>query len=522
MTLDLLHWIEHLSIGIVASVVVLASIALVLSSRRNRHTLPLPPGPKGLPLLGNILDIPLDKPWKVYDSWSKQYGDVMYMSALGHKMLVLNSLSAVNALLVNRAANYSDRPDSPIVDLTGLGWVFLMMRYGYRWREHRREFHRFFAPAQVGHFRPIIEQEVPAYLKQLVSTPQDFRAITHRFFGMVIIRVSYGAKDVDYNNKLVSDADRFAQGFMDAFAPGRLLVGILPSLRHVPSWLPGAGWKRNLQELAILADEIKTKPFEEAKARLESGVQSSDDASLAAMLIADLPDEGAKTYKDKLEMARSIAGMSYLAGIDTTVALGLALFFALATNPAVQRRAQEEIDSVVGIERMPTFDDLNQLLYVQAIVKEVQRWHSVNPLGVPHMSEKDDEYNGYHIPAGTVILPNTWAIMHSSESFEEPFEFKPDRFMKDGKLDSSALDPDVAAFGYGRRICPGRHFSNDALSLMAVSLLACFDIAPPCNEKGQQKLMKMNQPSLLISAPEPFECSILARSQRHLDRLTAS
>jgi hypothetical protein len=87
---------------------------------------------------------------------------------------------------------------------------------------------------------------------------------------MIIIRVSYGAKNAEYNNKLVNDADRFAQGFMDAFAPGRLLVGVLPSLRYVPSWLPGAGWKRKLHELAILAEEIKIKPFDDAKARLVS------------------------------------------------------------------------------------------------------------------------------------------------------------------------------------------------------------------------------------------------------------
>lgn len=85
---------------------------------------------------------------------------------------------------------------------------------------------------------------------------------------MAIIRVSYGAKDIDYNNKLVNDADRFAQGFMDAFAPGRLLVGVLPSLRYVPSWIPGAGWKRKLHELATLAEEIKIKPFEDARVRL--------------------------------------------------------------------------------------------------------------------------------------------------------------------------------------------------------------------------------------------------------------
>lgn len=135
MAFDIPHFTGHVGIGIAASAAILASIVFVFSSYHNRRTLPLPLGPKGLPLLGNILDIPLEKPWKVYDAWSKQYGmfppknlfnglnlslssgDVMYMNVLGHKMLVLNSLSAVNALLVNRAVNYSDRPDSPIVDL---------------------------------------------------------------------------------------------------------------------------------------------------------------------------------------------------------------------------------------------------------------------------------------------------------------------------------------------------------------------------------------------------------------------
>ena len=161
-----------------------------------------------------------------------------------------------------------------------------------------------------------------------------------------------------------------------------------------------------------------------------------------------------------------------------------ALFLAMSLYPEAQKKAQAEIDAVVGPDRLPDFDDRNSLSYINAIVKETMRWHLVVPLGeffyhhiytllmhveaVPHMATNDDEYDGYYIPKGTNVFGNSWsvrriaptlhpyflnrAILHNPETFDNPMEYRPDRYLKDGKLNPDVLDPDSVAFGFGRRL----------------------------------------------------------------------
>ncbi|KAJ2919360.1 hypothetical protein MD484_g975, partial [Candolleomyces efflorescens] len=166
--------------------------------------------------------------------------------------------------------------------------------------------------------------------------------------------------------------------------------------------------------------------------------------------------------------AGSTADEEFSAGSDTTVSSATALLYALANYPEVQVKARAEIDAVVP-NRLPLISDREHLPYVHALVKEVGRWHTVAPLGtytldfyqyslnfklfkgVAHSNAEDDEYDGHFIPKGTIILPNIWVIMHDEKNFDKPFEFSPERYIKDGKIDPSVLDPDSTAFGYGRR-----------------------------------------------------------------------
>jgi cytochrome P450 len=85
-------------------------------------------------------------------------------------------------------------------------------------------------------------------------------------------------------------------------------------------------------------------------------------------------------------------------------------FLAMMKFPDVQHKAQEEIDRVVGIGRLPSFQDRNELPYIDAIVKEVLRWHPVAPMGLPHMTTEDDVCEGYLIPKGALLLPNIWYV----------------------------------------------------------------------------------------------------------------
>ena len=156
----------------------------------------------------------------------------------------------------------------------------------------------------------------------------------------------------------------------------------------------------------------------------------------------------------------------------------------MALYPEVQRNAQVEIDAVVGPNRLPDFHDRPFLPYINAVLKESSRWNLVTPFGrpffiivvatilmifegIPHMSTNDDEYNGFYIPKGTVMIANAWlvrpinpisglkisfrSILHDCEVFDNPQEFQPERYLKDGKLNPNVRDPECAAFGFGRR-----------------------------------------------------------------------
>ena len=152
------------------------------------------------------------------------------------------------------------------------------------------------------------------------------------------------------------------------------------------------------------------------------------------------------------------------------------MFVAMSLYPTVQKRAQAELDAVVGPDRLPDFEDRNMLVYVNALIREALRWQNVLPLAVPHSTVEDDEFRGYFVPAGTNIFPNVWyvrprgtvkiyalaasltvsrpsrACMHDPEVYEDPDVFRPERFIRDGKLDfSSVPDPVKFVFGFGRR-----------------------------------------------------------------------
>jgi len=209
---------------------------------------------------------------------------------------------------------------------------------------------------------------------------------------------------------------------------------------------------------------------------------------------------------------RNVAGVAFGAGSDTSVSAMCIFFMAMAAYPEVQKKAYEEINRVVGKGRLPAFDDRDSLPYVNAIIKESMRWEVVAPLTTPHLSTEDDIYDGYFVPKGTLVMGNAWSILHDPSIYPDPFEFKPERFLKNGIIDNDVLDPIAVAFGFGRRICPGRHFADNAMYSAIVSVLATFEIKAPLDETGKPMKMECDMTSGLISFPKPFKCLIHPRS----------
>jgi len=248
-------------------------------------------------------------------------------------------------------------------------------------------------------------------------------------------------------------------------------------------------------------------PFEQVKRELGEGTA---DSSFTAQRLQEIDLNGDVPYQERV--IENTGSVLFAAGSDTSVAAMMTLILALMQHPEVQVKAQRELDAVVGAGNLPSFGDEESLPYISAIVKESLRWEVVTPFAVPHRSIKDDEYKGFFIPAGTIVIPNSWAVLNDARVYPDPSTFNPDRFMKDGKLDPSVRDPE-AAFGYGRRICPGRQVAQGTIWLNIACILACFTIGNPVDEHGNSYEPSVAYLSSIVRKPESFPCTIKPRSQ---------
>jgi cytochrome P450 len=207
------------------------------------------------------------------------------------------------------------------------------------------------------------------------------------------------------------------------------------------------------------------------------------------------------------ELIKDSAAVAYAAGADTTVSTLTTFILAMTLHPEAQKRAQAELDAVLG-DRLPTFADKDDLPYVTAVMKEVLRWIPVLPLAVPHRAINSDQYKGYSIPAGASVLGNTWAILHDEAVFVEPEKFKPERFINNNLPDPA----DSGVFGFGRRACAGKSMALDTIWMAIASVLSVYNITKAVGDNGDVITPQVKLKPGTICHPAPFECVIEPRS----------
>ncbi|KAI0369339.1 CyP450 monooxygenase [Pilatotrama ljubarskyi] len=485
----------------------IVAACFVFRAIQSRSRRSLPPGPRGLPVIGNAFDIPQKQAWLVYRDLAAQYGDVVALNALGQTLVIVSSMTAAVDLFEKRSAIYSDRQDSILAVLTGWTWNLAFKRYGDDWRRVRRLFWKHFQPNAVSKFRPVQQREARRFLRRLLEDQSDLDASIKLSLSATILSAIHGLPLEDVTDDYVRILNEAEDGIGEAFTPGAFLVEFFPWLRHVPAWFPGAGWQKKVVEWRGQAMAIVEVPYGAAQDAMKRGYGEPSVLSvlLSEMSHHDEPEQGDQVIKETTAVA-------FGAGTDTTAATLLAFFCAMILHPEVQKRAREELDAVVGANRLPEQADRPSLPYVNAIVKELLRWHTVAPLGVAHRCMEEDEYRGWTIPKGAIIVPNAWAMLHDPDVFPEPEAFRPERFLKDGQLNPDVLDPERIAFGFGRRICPGRHFADDALFINVASVLHVFDIVPALDEHGQPIPVEARMTSGFLSYLEEFKYTIRPRS----------
>jgi len=355
------------------------------------------------------------------------------------------------------------------------------------------------------------EFETRRFLRRVLAKPEDLAAHIRWTAGAVILSISYGYEIQETNDPFVELADQATTQFSVSTAPGAYLVDLIPALRHIPSWFPGAGFQTTAKAWASTLNNMVDQPYQFVKQQMAAG-------TVPASFIANLLEDKNLPPEEEFDLKWSAASL-YSGGADTTVSAIYSFFLAMALHPDVMKKAQAEIDTVVGNDRLPTFADREHLPYVNALCKEVFRWNSVTPAGVPHRATQDDTHAGYFIPKGSLVIVNLWKLTHDPRTYADPHTFNPDRFIaSEGK--TAEVDPRSLCFGFGRRICPGLHLADASVFISCVMSLAVFDISKYV-ENGVIVEPVHENTTGVISHPKPFRCSIRPRSQKAVSLIQA-
>ncbi|KZP19033.1 cytochrome P450 [Athelia psychrophila] len=500
--------IDHKLLITLALAPLLVCVVFIWTQDRAYKRSRLPPGPPGLPLIGNLLDMPQKDQSKQFSSWCREYkSDMIYLNIMGNHMVIVNDIKIVLDMFETRSAIYSSRTKSTMAsELMGWAWSLPMMEYGEEWRAHRRLFRKAFEDTEANKLhQPHQVKANHELLRNLLYNPRDWYDHLRLQAGASIMSLAYGISVLPHDDPFLSTAQKGLASIAVATMPGAFLVNTFPILRYVPAWVPGAGFQVKAKEWKEISMELLNAPFAAVK---KSMARDAATPSFVSRCLQKIDPDGDIDAQETL--IKNTAATIYTAG---TVSATATFVLAMTLYPDVQARAQAELESVLGKAQLPRFGDEASLPYLMAIVKECFRWQLTLPFSIPHTLQQDDIFRGYHLPKGTVILPNTTAILHDEKHYSDPSTFKPERFIKDGKLDPSVLDPEVAAFGSGRRICPGKEMAKASLWLTAGSILAMFDIGKAVDPSGAIIEPTGEYEEGMIRHPKPFECNITTRSE---------
>jgi cytochrome P450 len=496
----------------------LLAVALVawkpINSKIRRKGVPLPPGPKAEPIIGHLRVVPEYAPEYAYEKWAKEYGsDVLYFNVLGQDIVVLNSVKSAVDLLDKRGANYCDRPRFVLFEVMGWGRTLTFLRWGPAFRMHRKILQKSFQKSNVVQYRPLQEKETLVFLQGLVRQPENWETLLRRFATAIVMSIGFGVE-------IRSDDDRYIQMAVDASyalghggAPAGTLVDFFPFFKSFPSWLLRNRALKFARDWRWAIRQIHDAPYEAvtgAKAQSELQTRSLIQTLLDQRMSQLEKGEPSEMTEDDIKGA---AGAVYAAGQDTTWSAIVVFVLNMVLHPEIQAKAQAVIDSVVGTDRLPTFEDRAQLPYIDFIVQETLRWCPVSPVGVPHRSLQDDVYNGMFIPRGSFVYANAWAMTHDEDVYHEPKTFNPDRFM--AAEDGGRGEPlPVGQFGFGRRICVGKHLAEASMWIVVASMLAAFNIEKPLGPDGKEFTPTVELTTGLTSHPKQFPCRIVPRNPK--------
>ncbi|KAJ4788368.1 hypothetical protein LUZ62_039614 [Rhynchospora pubera] len=429
----------------------------------------LPPSPPKLPLIGNLHQLG-HLPHRSLHDMSKKYGPIMLLHLGNVPTLVISSADMAAEVLKAQDHIFSSRPGLKVPKRLFYGGKDIAFApYGEYWRQCRKlAMLHLLSSKKVQSFRHIREEEVSRMI-DLVSSKHTLGPIdmTDEFSFLAkqtISRISIGQHSGTEDwYKEIQAVMKECSLLMGSFNPGDYFAW-LPWLSHV------TGLERKLNKTCEWADRVLETIIENHTKKLKGGER---EECFLDIMLNFMEDESKDIYLGR-DNIKAIIMDTFGAGTESTSITINWVMAELIRNPKVMKKLQEQIRSIACSRSLIQEEDLTEMAYLKAVIKEALRLHPTGPLLVPRELIQDTTINGYHIPSGALVLVNVWAIGRDPKIWDNPDDFRPERFLG-SQVDYKGQDFELIPFGAGRRVCPGIGFAMPIVELAIANLLLKFD-----------------------------------------------
>ncbi|CAI9157870.1 unnamed protein product [Rangifer tarandus platyrhynchus] len=436
-----------------------------------------PPEPWGLPLLGHVLTLGKN-PHMVLSQLSQRYGDVLQIRIGCTPVLVLSGLDTIRQALVRQGDDFKGRPDLYSFTFISDGQSMTFNPdSGPVWAARRRLAQNALKSFSIAsdpssssscYLEDHVSKEAEALLgkfQELMAGPGRFDPFKYVVVSVanVICAICFGRR-YDHDDKEFLSLIDLNNEFGEIAASGNP-ADFIPVLRYLPNTALDL-FKDLNRRFHVFVQKIVTehyKTFEKGHIRdiTDSLIEHCQDKRL---------DENANIQLSDEKIINVVIDL-FGAGFDTvTTAISWSLLY-LVTSPRAQKKIQEELDTVIGRARRPRLSDRPQLPYLEAFILETFRHSSFVPFTIPHSTTRDTSLNGFYIPKGRCVFVNQWQINHDQKLWEDPSEFRPERFLTADGTINKVLSEKVILFGLGKRKCIGETIARLEVFLFLAILL---------------------------------------------------
>ncbi|KAG6635049.1 hypothetical protein I3843_11G015100 [Carya illinoinensis] len=488
-------------------VFLLPSLYLLLLRQRKKPDqakIRLPPGPRKLPLVGNLHQLG-GMPHRFLQRLSAEYGPLMFLQLGFIPTIIVSSADMAREIFKTHDRVFSGRPvlyaaKSLSYNLSAVSFA----PYGNYWREVRKiVILELLSAKRVQSFQSVRDEEVAHMLDSvsLSSGPVNLSELTLSLANNIVCRVAFGKKYDGGESDSKSGVHQTLRETQD------LLGGFC-----IADFFPWMGWlnkfngleervEKNFRQL----DEFYEKVIEEHRSS-----KPENDEDLVAVLLRIQKDSN-QELPLHIDQIKAVLTDMFIAGTDTSSATIVWIMSELIRNPSVMQRAQVEVREIVKGKQKVEESDLLKLIYLKSIVKEGFRLHPPAPLLVPRETTESCTIEGYHIPAKTRVFFNAKSIGEDPKYWKNPKEFRPERFL-DSSVDFRGQHFELLPFGAGRRGCPGIQFATQLIELALANLLHRFDWEMADGVKREELdmeeavgiTMHKKVPLLLVAKPLAF------------------